>query len=72
VDTVARRSVTATYMKPDASQDKRRSWYARWATLTASSLVFPVCGQKWSVRCGHLHQLSYQRLGAGDVGELTP
>jgi hypothetical protein len=71
-DRVARRSVTATYMKPDASQDKRRSWYARWATLTASPLVFPVCGQRWSQRSGHLHHPTYQRLGAGDAGELAP
>jgi hypothetical protein len=71
-DRVARRAVTATYMNPDAWQHKQRSWYARWASLTASTLVFPVCGQRWSVRSGHLDHLTYQLLGAGDSGELTP
>jgi hypothetical protein len=70
-DRVARRSVTATYMNPDTLPDKRRSWYARWASLTALPLIFPACGQRWSVRSGHLHHLTYQRLGAGDAGELT-
>jgi hypothetical protein len=65
-DRVARRSVTATYMNPDASQDKRR------AGQTALPLIYPVCGQRWSGRCGHLHHLTHQRFGPRDVGELTP
>ena len=65
-DRVARRSVTATDMNPDASHDKRP------AGQTALPLVYPVCGHRWSVRCGHFDHLTYQRLGAGDHGELTP
>jgi hypothetical protein len=61
---VAQRSVPATYMNPDASHDKRRAGQA------ALPLVYPVCGQRWSLRCGHLHHLTYQRFGARDVGEL--
>jgi hypothetical protein len=64
-DRIARRSVTATYVNPVASHDKRR------AGQTAVPLVYPVCGQRWSVRCGHLHHLTYQRFGPGDAGELT-
>ena len=70
-DWLARRPISATYLNSDGWQDKRLTWHARWASLTASPLVFPVCGQRWSLRCGHLHHLTYERLGAGDVGELT-
>jgi len=71
-DRLARRSVTATYMNHNASQEKRRTWDARWASLTASPLIFPVCGQRWSVRSGHLDHLTYQRFGSKDLGVLTP
>jgi len=70
-DRVARRAVYAASVSSDARQDKQRSWYARWVTLTASSPVFPVCGQRWSVRSRHLDQLTSQRLGAEELDELT-
>ena len=69
---VARRAVFAASMNSDVWQDKRRSWYARWVTTMGSPPVFPVCGQRWSQRSGHLDHLTYQRFGARDAGELTP
>jgi hypothetical protein len=71
-DRIARHAVYATCMNSDARQDKQRSWYARWVTRTASPPVLPVCGQRWSVRSGHLNQLTSQRLGADELDELTP
>ena len=69
-DRVARRAVYAAYMNSKAWQDKRRDWYARWVTLTGSPPSCLVCGRKWSVRSGHLHHLTYQRLGAEEPEDL--
>src|SRR5665811_1498150 len=69
---VARRAVYAAYMNSKAWQDKRRAWYARWVTLTGTSPVCLVCGRRWSVRSGHLHHLTYQRLGAEEPTDLMP
>jgi hypothetical protein len=63
-DRVARRAVYAAYMNSKAWQDKRRDWYARWVALTGSPPVCLVCGRRWSLRSGHLHHLTYQRIGA--------
>jgi 5-methylcytosine-specific restriction endonuclease McrA len=71
-DRVARRAVYVAYMNSRAWQDRRRSWYARWVTLVGSPPVCLVCGRKWSVRSGHLHHLTYQRLGAEDPEDLLP
>jgi 5-methylcytosine-specific restriction endonuclease McrA len=71
-DRVARRAVYAAYMNSKAWQDKRRAWYARWVTLTGSPPVCLVCGRNWSVRSGHLHHLTYQRLGAEEPADLMP
>jgi len=71
-DRVARRAVYAAYMNSKAWQDKRRDWYARWVTLTGSPPVCLVCGRRWSVRSGHLHHLTYQRLGAEEFADLIP
>ena len=69
---VARRAVYAAYMNSKAWQDTRRAWYARWVTLTGSPPVCLVCGRRWSVRSGHLHHLTYQRLGAEEPEDLMP
>ena len=69
-DRVARRAVYAAYMNSKAWQDKRRGWYERWVTLTGSPPVCLVCGRRWSVRSGHLHHLTYQRLGAEEPADL--
>jgi 5-methylcytosine-specific restriction endonuclease McrA len=69
-DRVARRARYAAYMNSKAWQDKRRSWYARWVTLTGSPPVCLVCGRRWSIRSGHLHHLTYQRLGAEEPEDL--
>jgi 5-methylcytosine-specific restriction endonuclease McrA len=71
-DRVARRTVYAAYMNSKAWQDKRRDWYARWVTLTGSPPVCLVCGRRWSLRSGHLHHLTYQRLGAEEPADLWP
>lgn len=71
-DRVARRAVYAAYMNSKAWQDKRRDWYAQWVTLTGSPPVCLVCGRNWSVRSGHLHHLTYQRLGAEEPADLMP
>ena len=70
-DRVARRAQYAAYMDSKAWQDKRRDWYARWVTLTGSPPVCLVCGRRWSVRSGHLHHLTYQRLGAEELKDLS-
>ena len=70
-DRVARRAVYAAYMNSKAWQDKRRAWYSRWVTLTGSPPVCLVCGRRWSVRSGHLHHLTYQRLGAEEPEDLV-
>ena len=71
-DRVARRAFYAAYMNSKAWQDKRRAWYARWVTLTGSTPVCLVCGRNWSVRSGHLHHLTYQRLGSEEPADLMP
>ena len=70
-DRVARRAVYAAYMNSKAWQDKRRDWYARWVTLTGSPPVCLVCGRRWSLRSGHLHHLTYQRLRAEEPADLV-
>jgi 5-methylcytosine-specific restriction endonuclease McrA len=69
-DRVARRAVYAAYMNSKAWQDKRRAWYARWVTLTGTAPACLVCGRRWSLRSGHLHHLTYQRLGAEEPTDL--
>jgi len=59
-------------MNSKAWQDKRRAWYARWVTLTGCPPTCLVCGRRWSLRSGHLHHLTYQRLGAEEPTDLWP
>jgi len=59
-------------MNSAAWQEKRREWYHRWVDANGSSPGCLVCGQQWSLRTGHLHHVTYMRLGYEDLEDLIP
>ncbi len=66
---ITRRSRYAAYLDSVAWRDKRREWYQHW---TSTQSCAPACmvGYRWSLRSGHLHHLTYLRLGAEEPEDL--
>ena len=60
------------YLDSDAWRDRRRAWYAAWLTRRGTPPACLVCGQKWNLRSGHLHHLTYERLGHEHDDDLVP
>lgn len=69
---ITRRAVYAAYMDSAAWQEKRREWYHHWLDASGSRPGCLVCGRQWSVRTGHLHHVTYMRLGHEDLEDLIP
>lgn len=69
---ITRRATYAAYMDSAAWQDKRREWYDGWVTMHRRAPVCLVCGQRWSLRSGQLHHVTYMRLGAEEQDDLIP
>ena len=59
-------------MDSAAWQQKRREWYHHWAGLQETGPRCLVCGRQWSLRTGHLHHVTYMRLGCEELEDLIP
>ena len=71
-DRITRRAVYAAYMNSAAWQEKRRHWYHHWVGLHETGPQCLVCGRQWSLRTGHLHHVTYMRLGSEELEDLIP
>jgi len=69
---ITRRAVYAGYMDSAAWQEKRREWYHNWVDVHQTSPSCLVCERQWSLRTGHLHHLTYIRLGYEEMDDLIP
>ena len=68
----SRRASYDAYINSRAWSDKRRQWYAAWLTAAGIEPSCLVCGQRWTLRAGHLHHATYDRLGAESLRDLLP
>lgn len=59
------------YLISDAWRDRRRAWYAAWLTRCGTPPACLVCDREWNLRSGHLHHLTYQRLGHEEDDNLV-
>jgi len=69
---ITRRALYAAYMDSAAWQEKRRQWYHHWVGVHESPPHCLVCRRQWSLRTGHLHHVTYMRLGFEEVEDLIP
>lgn len=69
---LSRRAVYDAYLSSRTWSDKRRQWYA--ASLTAAGVepTCLVCGRRWTLKAGHLHHVTYARLGNESTEDLVP
>jgi predicted HNH restriction endonuclease len=67
-----RRAAYDGYLSSRAWRDRRKAWYAAWLARHGTPPACRVCDRKWSLRTGHLHHLSYTRLGDEDDEDLMP
>lgn len=68
----SRRAAYDAYLNSRAWSDKRRHWYAAWLTAAGVEPSCLVCGRRWTLKAGHLHHVTYDRLGAESVRDLLP
>lgn len=67
-----RRAAYDAYLTSRTWKDRRRAWYASWLTVNGTAPTCRVCGKVWTLKNGHLHHLTYQRIGAEDDTDLIP
>src|SRR3954462_6108413 len=67
-----RRAVYEAYLNSRAWSHKRKQWYAAWLTAAGVEPYCLVCGQRWTLKAGHLHHATYDRLGAESLRDLLP
>lgn len=67
-----RRASYDAYLGSGAWSDKRKQWYAAWLTAAGVEPSCLVCGRRWTLKAGHLHHATYDRLGAESVRDLLP
>ena len=60
---IRRRAVYDAYLASHAWHRRRKAWYAAWLTQHGTPPVCLVCDREWSLRNGHLHHLTYMRIG---------
>ncbi|KRC90059.1 hypothetical protein ASE25_11240 [Terrabacter sp. Root85] len=68
----ARRAAYDAYLNSRAWSDKRKQWYAAWLTAAGVEPACLVCGRRWTLKAGHLHHVTYARLGIEPVEDLVP
>lgn len=71
-DRINRRAGYATYLTSKGWKTRRRAWYAAWLTAHGTPPLCLVCDRTWSPRTGHLHHLTYVRLGREHDEDLVP
>lgn len=67
-----RRAEYSAWMGGEAWLARRTAWYRRWVVAHGAEPVCRVCEATWTLRRGHLHHLSYARLGHEADGDLVP
>jgi 5-methylcytosine-specific restriction endonuclease McrA len=60
------------YLASKAWKNKRRQWYAAWLTVAGTPPTCVVCGRIWTLKAGHLHHITYIRIGAEEPDDLVP
>ena len=71
-DRIARRAAYDAYLTSGTWRARRRAWYAAWLTLHGTPPKCLVCERVWRLRSGHLHHLTYARIGREDDADLAP
>ena len=69
---IRRRTDYDAYLASHAWRTRRKTWYAAWLTSHGTPPLCLVCGRAWSLRSGHLHHLTYMRIGAEEDRDLVP
>ena len=69
---IRRRAVYDAYLASQAWRARRKAWYAAWLTSHGTPPVCLVCERAWSLRSGHLHHLTYMRIGTEEDRDLVP
>ena len=69
---IHRRAFYQRYLASRGWRDRRRAWYAAWLTAMGTAPACLVCDRQWSPKTGHLHHLTYVRLGHEDDTDLVP
>lgn len=69
---IRRRAVYDAYLTSHAWRQRRKDWYTAWLTQRGIPPACLVCDREWSLRQGHLHHLTYMRIGAEDDRDLVP
>ena len=69
---IHRRAVYQSYLASRAWHDRRRTWFAAWLTQAGTAPTCLVCDRQWSPKSGHLHHLTYVRIGHEDDTDLVP
>jgi hypothetical protein len=69
---IHRRAVYDSYLASRAWRDRRRAWYSAWLTTAGTPPRCIVCDRQWSPKSGHLHHLTYVRIGNEDDTDLVP
>lgn len=67
-----RRAAYDAYLTSHVWRARRKAWYAAWLSRCGTPPKCLVCDREWSLRSGHLHHLTYQRLGNEDDEDLVP
>ena len=60
------------YLASKAWKAKRQQWYAAWLTAAGTPPVCAACGARWTLKTGHLHHVTYMRLGREEPEDLLP
>src|SRR3954471_20643956 len=68
----ARGAAYDAYLASKAWKAKRQQWYAAWLTAAGTPPVCAACGSRWTLKTGHLHHLTYMRLGREEPEDLVP
>ncbi|WP_330474635.1 hypothetical protein [Terrabacter sp. C0L_2] len=68
----SRRAFYDAYLNSRAWRDKRKHWYAAWLTAAGIEPSCLVCGRQWTLKAGHLHHATYDRLGDESLRDLLP
>jgi hypothetical protein len=69
---IRRRAVYDAYLASHTWRQRRKAWYAAWLTRAGPPPACLVCDREWSLRNGHLHHLTYMRIGDEDDRDLVP
>ena len=72
VDQIARRAAYDAYLTSGGWRARRRAWYAAWLTSHGTPPQCLVCDRVWCPRSGHLHHLTYIRIGREADEDLIP